>query len=41
MTFLFISTLGLLTAVAIAVFVPVQERDGAAPTASVDSFGAF
>ena len=30
MTFLFISALGLLTAVAIAVFVPVQERDGAA-----------
>src|SRR6202051_684821 len=32
MTFLFISALGLLTAVAIAVFVPVQERDGAVPS---------
>jgi DHA1 family inner membrane transport protein len=32
MTFLFISALGLLTAVAIAAFVPVQRRDNAAPS---------
>jgi predicted MFS family arabinose efflux permease len=37
MTFLFISALGLLTAVAIAVFVPVQERDGAVPIRVTES----
>src|SRR6202051_428379 len=40
MTFLFISALGLLTAVAIAVFVPVQERDGAVPSIR-GQLGAF
>ncbi len=40
MTFLFISALGLLTAVAIAAFVPVQGRDGAAPSIG-GQLGAF